>query len=289
MKGFKRILAPQQLNSAVSNRIGQTTVGQQITTSLDAYRGSAAAVNGPVLMGGLDAFDMQAVLGATEPTPATQGNANNVTARTRKMMVKYCHAIYELKNQTNTPIHITLYDCVARRDMQSLIYPETAWTSGMNNESVSIGGNPDAIALNSNLVGVTPFQSQQFCQLWKVKRTSRFELGGGAVHRHAVSIKPGGMLSNEYIRQFQCYKGLSTIVLAVIHGGIADNNPSLTGAVSVSTSTFALDYVTTVQYGFTAMERSRTAYTQYNGLPSTTTIVNVMNDEQDAPTTIAVA
>ncbi|UBJ26226.1 putative capsid protein [Red panda feces-associated circular DNA virus 11] len=283
MKGFKKILAPQVLNSIAQTNV-TTVVSRQKPQHLLAYYGSTGTT--VALCSNSDLTDCQKILGATEPTPATQGSAGNTTANTRKMMLTRLSAKYRLKNQTSVPITVTLYDCVARRDMQAGgLEPVNVWNLGMTEEAVGItGANANANTQLEQFPGATPFQSQLFCQTWKVARKSKFVLHPGSEHNHFITIKPGGLISNDYISRFLYLRGLSTVVMAVVEGGVIQDT---TTPFNISTSSAELDCICETRYSFTAMEKSRTAFTQYSLLPSTVTTEGTILEDTDAVSTAA--
>lgn len=280
MKGLKKILAPQILQSVVQTRV-TSNLSRQGIQLLTTYSGQSGA--SPYLLGASDMADMQLVLGSTEALPAQQGSANNTTPTTRRMMIQNARAKYTMKNMTNSPIEVTLYDVSARRDgINSTFSPVVAWENGLVDQTVAVGGT------NANnqvelLPGAKPFQSQLFCQLWKVKRVTNFVLHPGSEHIHTISISPGGVFNNEFTRNYALYKGLSTACMAVIKGGIIQDTVS-GGPFNVSFAAATLDVVCESSYRFTAMERSRTAFTQYNLLPTTLTNPQLIVEDLDGAT-----
>lgn len=259
MRGFKRILAPQILNSVCGGSIS-TVANRQTPAQLLAYTGSGG-FNSTYLMSLVDNGDMAQVLSALDP--ATTVSGSNLTGNTRRYMIDSIRAKYQLKNQTTIPITVTLYDCVARRDNTSDSFsPTFAWTQGIADEAVNVGSN-QVNAQGSQFPGAKPFQSQLFCQRWKVKRGTTFILHPGATHCHYITIKPSGLCNFEYTGKNAYIKGLTTCLMAVLKGGVA---ASSLNAADVGESIAEVQYVTETQYKFKAMEKSRTALTQFNTL-----------------------
>lgn len=259
MRGFKRILAPQILNSVCGGSIS-TVANRQTAYQLNAYTGSGA-IGSTYLMSLTDNGDMAQVLNSLDP--ATTISGSNLTTNTRRYFVESIRAKYQLKNQTTIPITVTLYDCVARRDNTSDTFsPTFTWTQGIADEAVNVGSN-QVNAQASQFPGAKPFQSQLFCQRWKVKRGTTFILHPGATHCHYVTIKPSGLCNFEYTGKNAYIKGLTTSVMAVLKGGVA---ASSLNAADVGESIAEINYVTETQYKFKAMEKSRTALTQFNSL-----------------------
>lgn len=269
MKGFKKVLAPQILNSVCGGSIS-TVVNRQTPALLNLYTGTTGASK--YLMSASDNNDMNTVLSALDPT-ATIGGPN-ATANTRRYMVDQIRSKIQLKNQTTIPITLTLYDCVARRDNSSDSFdPLATWTSGLNDEFVGVSNQNGQ---GSQFPGAKPFQSQAFCQRWKVRGVKTFILHPGATHCHWITIKPAGLLNFEYTRLNAYLKGLSTALMVVTKGGVA---ASSLNAADIGESVARVDYVTETQYRFKCMEKSRTALTQFNTLVGAAD--RTINEDQD--------
>lgn len=285
-KGMKRILAPQVLNSTNSGTM-LTIANRQFVTLLRAYVGSQN-LSSPYLMAYQDNLDMQYSLSASEFVPTGTAATNNYL--TRKYMVKSIRAKYTMKNQTTTPIEVTLYDVVARRDstVDTNRGPDSLWSFGVSDEAVNLpgpGGGP-AIANPSNaqtssFPGAKPWQSQYFNQYWKVKKTTKFVLHPGSNHIHYITVAPKYPMNYELMKDLAIVRGLTTTLMAVIKGGVAQDS-TVTGAVGSSAAELA--YTTEIQYQFFAMEKSRTAYTQYNGFTGNAS--RTILEDTDAVTTV---
>lgn len=269
LKGFKKVLSPSHLNSVVSQRLtsGVTFLsGEQQAFDVTSYFNSAGATE-IFHMGRLLGQDLLALQDAMEATAANQGSAGNATALTRKILIEKVFTTYTFKNTTNVPLRMVLYDCVCRRDGTSTQTPLAAWQLGDTHEGVTYPvGTTNANTQNVRFPGSTPFQSEQFCQYYKVRKVTKFELHPGSIHRHTMYTKPGGLMSAEYINNFQEYKGLSSSLLAVVTGGVVDDTVSFVGTSNVTYSAFAVDVVVETRAVVKSMERSRTALQQFNGL-----------------------
>lgn len=275
LRGYKKVLAPQIIRSIVQTRI-TAAASVQAVANVNAYVGTAGAAL-VTLVGGADMQDCQLVLQGTEP--ATQNTPQANSGRTRRMLLEYCRAKYRIKNQTNMPVKITLYNCIARRDQGAAANasPPTAWTDGLLNEFMPLVGN--ANILSNTIPGATPFESQRFCQEWKVGKVTTIMLHPGSEHVHYVTIKPGGLLNNEYLRLYQYYKGLSQILMAVVEGGIVQDT---TLPYNITTGSAEVDFLCETEYRFTAMERARSAMTQFSLLPATVTVQGTILQDTDA-------
>lgn len=274
MKGFKRVCAPTFMLSNTGQRmVSPSTSGEQGVHDLPSWEGTG--VQELANFGQQMLQDINATLAAIEPTAATQNQANT-TALTRKIMIKSVTTAYQLKNMTNSPVRVILYNCVLRRDQQTVTRPSTVWAQGVINEAIPLAGN--ANLLGPGVPGATPFQSEQFCQFFKVRKVTKFELHPGSVHVHRVTTRPAGLLSAEYFNNFKGYRGLTSYVMAVVTGGITEDIAALT---SVSTSQYAIDMIAETRIEATTFERSRSAYVSWNKISTVIPILQQANMDED--------
>lgn len=271
MKGFKKVLAPQILNSVCGGSIS-TVANRQTPYILNLYTGTTAAST--YLMSASDNNDMNQILSGLDPSATIVGP--NSTALTRRYMVESIRCKVQLKNQTTIPITLTLYDCVARRDNATDSFnPLVTWNGGILDEVIPVGVT-NSNAQGSGFPGAKPFQSQTFCQRWNVKRATTFILHPGATHCHWISIRPAGLLNFEYTRLNSYLKGLTTALMVVVKGGVA---ASSTNAADIGESVGRVDYTSETQYRFKCLEKSRTALTQFNTLAGLAD--RTINEDQD--------
>lgn len=282
-------VAPQILNSALQGRI-TAAVSRQGVDLFDLYQGPVNR-SSALLAGQNDIEDMHDILFATEPTPANQGAAGNPTAATRRMMVESVRCKITMKNNTVAPIDVTLYDIVPKRDDPRVIdgiKPNFRWQSGVTSEAVTIVGRP----ANQNAQGIAfpgakPFQSQEFCQWFTVKKVTHFVLGAGSEHLHYITIKPKYLMNRAGTIGENIFRGLSTYCMAVVRGPIAHD--AAPGPTNISYAACVLDYVVETQYKFRSMEKNRTAYQQYSSLPTSLTTPQVVLEETDAVAPVTTA
>lgn len=269
MRGFKRVLAPQVLNSVCGGFI-TTAANIQTPNLVNLYTGLSGASKYLMSLG--DNADMCTVLQALDPATTVSGQSST---NTRRYFVDSVRSKIQLKNQTTVPITVTLYDVSARRDNGTDSFdPLLVWSAGLGDQFVNVGTT--ANIQGNQFPGARPFQSQAFCQRWVVKASKTFILHPGATHCHFITIRPKGLLNAELTRLNSYVKGLTTALICVIKGGVAAS----TAATSlVGESLARLDYVTETQYKFRAMEKSRTAMTQFNTLSGNAD--RTINEDQD--------
>lgn len=125
----------------------------------------------------------------------------------------------EIANLSNCAVQLTLYDIVARRDLQGTDasgesdLPTTAW-----DEVAATGGGTINDLKSYDNIGATPFDSPEFCQKFKVVRITKAALATGNVHTHYVNIKLNWLLHKEYQQAYNGYKNRTHYTLVVAKG-----------------------------------------------------------------------
>jgi len=108
--------------------------------------------------------------------------------RTQNFMVGTLSQETNITNSSNIYWQMTIYDYVARRDTTILTgtfdlkSPLHMWAQGLS--YTQLAGADPASAQYPYSVKATPFQSQLFCQYYKVVKTHQIWLGPGATHTH---------------------------------------------------------------------------------------------------------
>lgn len=275
LPGRGKYMAPMHLHTACA---GYSTcgVGVQGNSMIPLYDGSGTATSGILSL--QDVGDMHAQLGLVEWNPV----AVTTTNLTRKLIILDIRVKVTLKNMSSIPVDVILYDVVARRDRQTSGFsqPINDWANGIALEDVGVTGS--AVA-NTAISGTRPFQSQLFCQAWKVKKVTRFTLGAGSEHIHYIRARPGYPLSRTYTEAFSVYKGLSTFLMMTVRGGLVHDslNGTTTGAGAIST-------IAECNLKYTQVLWNRTGYTNWNNLSGTTAATNnTILEDTDAPAVAA--
>lgn len=202
------------------------------------------------------------------------------TETTTRVILESCTSRSFLTNQSNCPAFIELYDVVSRRDLQAGKSPVDNWTDGITQERNVTG--------TSTMVSSTPFQSELFTQNWKVVRVTRLNLAVGETAEHIKTSKPmrlwnhaieGNQFGGGAIHQMGV-RNLTTFTIMVVIG--APDNDSTT-KTTVSTGTPSIDWVTSKNYRWTALQNNATWFTGTNNLPATYAVgEEVMNSASGA-------
>lgn len=284
MKLYKKLAQPLHLaaNAALSHQsvasVAVTGSGRQNVSLLRHWRGNTNELLGSIMFS-----DINNALTASVPPPAA---ASPNQFNTRRFMINSVTTEHRIKNQTTTPVKITLYDIVSRRDQDGALNvgPLNDWTAGLANESISLPIAPaDTNSLGYTQVGITPFQSKQFTAKWRVKNVNTFMLDAGLEHTHFIKMKIGGMFDHERVIGQDVLRGLTHYTIMVTVGGLVQDGATNT----VSTSSTTIDQVTTTRVVARMLEKSTVGKVQWNELAQLEQgVQQVVNEETDVITTV---
>lgn len=172
----------------------------------------------------------------------TLGTGNRV----RYLYIEAINVKLQITSASQFDQTVTIRDIIARRDHN--INPIVAWNNGLTegNKAISVQGATPGTA-SSQTYMVTPYQSNQFCQLWKIinDKTITLEPGKTHIHYHKVAIKKR-INVDEFKSEDQYRKGLCTATLITHHGQPAsstttENVQSLGGRLNIIV-TFEMTY-----------------------------------------------
>lgn len=211
-------------------------------------------------------------------------NTGATAVNTAKLFLKNVKGELLLTNQGNDLCHMTIYDCVSRRDQyngSSTSDPWSAWSVGCN----------DASSANTNTyVGAHPFVIPGFTELFKVLKVTQVDLHTGGHHRHMVKISPNRVFSREILTNVVGTTGISAIAklthfsMIVMHG----YPTNATGGTTVSTSHGAIDWVQTREYKFQGLTFNRSVESTSNTLTTLAT-ESIINDLTGIVATVVTA
>jgi len=126
---------------------------------------------------------------ATERAPGFGSGSAGLGMWYPRLTTRNWRVMHELYNPANTDITVVAYYCQARRDLPfsggNMCSPLEVYGRGLASQGLQ-GATPtssNAYLLDAN---VTPFMSTNFCELYKVIKTKRFQLGGG--HRRKLYL-----------------------------------------------------------------------------------------------------
>lgn len=179
-----------------------------------------------------------------------------VIGNSHKVLLKTCQTKIIITNNVNVTVFITLYDWVARRDMNVAKTPIDYWKDSPASS---------AATTDVTVFGTSPFDSDLFTSFFKILKVTHIYLGAGesvehvkyhspnrnwdaAIHTYAVGGATGG----------QMFKGLSCGTFMVSHGQPAGDDAD-TDVTLIGATTDALFHVIAKKYTYTPIENSQHA------------------------------
>lgn len=177
------------------------------------------------------------------------------TAKTAKIFMKSYTASLNMRNQTNQPLRMKIYDLVCRNDTISPGYddPIECWNKGLQ-DNTGVGTDNYKIPFQS------PNRSDEFKYYWKVLNCQTVELAGGDPHVHHVTIKMNRMLDTTPIDNGtqQAIAGWTHYVMVVFIGSLSNSTQVNT---EVTFCPVKLDYLYTNTIKFAYLEKNLPTYT----------------------------
>lgn len=268
LRSLRKIMAPRWTQSVAQQRVTSTVSQQQPVTLTVGYNGLAQS---QYLLTSQDFNMMFQNLNGDETVPAAI--SANVP---RKLVVRQAKVKHTIKNQTNIPVEITLYTCMARRDAQngSNFDPTTLFNGGISLEQFGVGST-----LNSLFPGATPFMSEEFCQYWKVKKVTKFNLHPGSEHKYFIVTKPGKIFNENLTSNDALIMNTTIATIMVVKGGLVQDTST---PFNVTYGTAEVDVISEAKYEFMAVEKSRTLYNAFTNLPASVTVQGTVLEDTDA-------
>lgn len=218
---------------------------------------------------------------------STDLGANASGFDTTRIFLKRIHGHIKFANMTNANSELTIYDIVARQDMTNsspILDPVTAWKQGL----LYTSGN----ASNTTYLtyGDTPFMSNIFCRLFKVKKVTKVDMMPGRDHTHYFSRTMNCFVNNEmnYLSGAftpTVYGGKSHFIMIVGKGFVSTD--SVTHAVTSGSGEIESIIKCDYEYGYPTTNLKHFNVTGSFG--AITNLESVINDLTGAVQTFAQA
>lgn len=260
-KGFKKVGAPCHVTSVSQIKITSGAQRQGANTLPLFFSNFGGLPNQSFAVPG--AVDTERMIGSLQQN--TSGSAGNNTLR---YFIPYIKLKTKMRNMTTGPLDVWIYDLIARRDQDYIFNqnylmansPMIAWSDGLGDEATTGLGT---IPVNYQNAGVTPFQSEKFCQYWHVRKVTKRTLGAGSEHYHSAHLSLNRLHNRAFSAELAAYARESYSCLVVIKAGIYENN--LNDAVIVY-GVGQLDCVTEYHAMVQTLEKNRTTVANYQNL-----------------------
>lgn len=161
------------------------------------------------------------------------------TNKTGRMLLEQTLANIVFTNSSSVSCTLDLYDIVCKQD-NDITNPLQSFSSGVAMETTA--SQPDQV------LGVKPWQSQQFNEFNIITRTTHVNLAPGAAHRHNIRIANNTVVKRQRVEENEHYRGISHYVLAIVKGIPVSDEVGSPSEREVSTAPIRIDWVSEVSY-----------------------------------------
>lgn len=210
------------------------------------------------------------------------GGATPTGYRTAKILLKQVTSELMITSAETVSQRVDIYDVMLRKDLfpynvlgggTTTITPDSAWSQGVVNE----GG----AAANIQILGTTPFDSQLFCEHYKIQKITHVELGPGQTHCHRVKYAPNRLFNADELYQTNvtAFGHLTCYSLVVAYGSPVLNLAG-TGA---TTAPARIMTIAKREYEFGAIQQNIKTITTSNALSGN---IAAANDEVNTDTAV---
>lgn len=286
-KGLRRAGAERHIVMNLAQRINMTTQNQTGWTTLPLSLTTASAVN-TALFSQQDLLACFQNLETDQAVPAATTSALWTNA-TERFYLREINSTVTIKSESNSQITVWLYDVTFRRDWGTTIDPVVQFKGGIYSDETGDhvvaatatiqqkdpSGTNDLTTVPMQ-TGLTPYQSEQFCQIFKVRRVTKLILHPGSEHVHRINLKYNKMVNRELVANYTAFHGSTVCVLVGVQGPLTHSGTANT--YEAGTYTAAIDCMVTTHYRFSQMEKCRTVHSQYQNMVAMTTPHIILED-----------
>jgi len=213
----------------------------------------------------LDRTDLEKIKLAANGGVATENDV--------QLFLKTCKLRYYIRNQSNQPVKMTIYDIATRNTgyTSTIDTPTEAWNFGYNDMGT---------ASQSLTIGATPHQSAEFRRQFIITKVTNVPMEAGQQHEHLVTKNMNWFVNSTKWANTsaQCVKGLTFFSLFVFHGALG--HESLTPG-TVSFMPVRMDVAVFRKYQFAYLTQNKPTYTLADTLPKTIVDWDFMGENQD--------
>lgn len=280
-KNVRRLLGNRFIRAITPTKVEVVTGGFQTTTDINLFTvgTTPGGVGVPYALGNADTEAMILNL---------QADSANISLMTGawRFKIDYIRIETRMKNMTNIPVQIRLYDIVPRRDDElastTLDTPVNSWGAGLNEQTnTGVGVAPSAL-----FPGAEPFESERFTRRFKVLKKTTFELGAGSEHVHVIAGKPPYILDRAMTLRYHAMGRRTRFLMMVVEGGVTHSSAA---HANISYGKHAIDVVTEYKARFFSMEKARSSYTAYSNMPAPLGDEVTITEDTDIATPVVIA
>jgi hypothetical protein len=195
----------------------------------------------------------------------------------------------EFSNCEQSNLLMTIYVCVAKKNMETYTSPATAWEAGLDEMAGTVRG---AANVNTHMPDSKP-TGTYFTERWKIVKEAKIELAAGLTQRFSFSMILNKTLDLSKIYSFNVLKDVTFSIMGVMRGTPVDFDATQTHgpATLIGYAPSKIVGITTEKYTFKTCPNDppKIAY-QLNNISGTApTAVWELNDEDGKPSNIFAA
>lgn len=188
----------------------------------------------------------QAATAAIEKIWYTYNNTLGTADRPRYLYIESVSLRHEITSGSQFQQTVVIRDIIARRDHSAS--PVAAWDNGLLEGNKSINLVSGQSNFTNQTLRVTPYQSNIFCQLWKIIGEKTINLAPGATHKHNVTMNVKKRINVDDFKTANNYKKGMSIGGLITHWGQPANQDGAPNTISNLGG--ALDIITTMEIKF---------------------------------------
>lgn len=224
-KSYRCRLAKKILKELAPMRVNVQTSAERMSTLAYGKQKATAVLQFP----------------CSQITQAFTNLVDSSSSNTQSVLLRSIEQEYMISNASSANAFVKIYECTCRNDFNvgttspTLAIPINNPAGSFDQGVYDINSGMDAMTL-----GVTPFQSQLFTQLWRVDKIYHVELGAGRTHKHLSRFSPNTVVHEPRSARNVNLEKVTRAVLILAYG--SPINDTTTNS-AVSTSLIALNIV----------------------------------------------
>lgn len=211
------------------------------------------------------------------------GLVDGTGAATQSMLIRSIEQEIMISNASSTNTFLKIYECTARNDFFSNTaatgtYTDPIWT-GRGSLQAGLIDVSGSTAIDADYLGMTPFQSKLFTQLWNVNKIFHVELGAGRSHKHQTNFAVNKMMHEERTSRNSIVEYVTRCVLIVAYGSPVN---STADRLAVGTSKVSLNVVWKETIKVQSLSPQASIFTVAQNLGNVFTTGEHMDEDGDA-------
>lgn len=202
-----------------------------------------------------------------------------------QIAIKNCTSRVNITNQSNSNLVCTIYDVINRHDVVSgsdAQSPEDAWTNGL----AQITSGTGSTGTTPQTMGVTPFQSYDFCKNYRVIKVTKIYMELGKSHIHNINLMTAFKMNTRDLDDSgAATKGFRNITMhcMLVFHGMPVNDGTTDTLIAMGSGAVDIVSESKIVWKYNVAETTRSMYFDDN--QGTITTEKLMNEQTGAADT----